>query len=35
MKKGIEKALDVTSSNINIYTYHSFCLEIIKNHIDI
>ncbi len=35
MKKGVEKALDVTSSNVNIYTYHSFCLEIIKNHPDI
>lgn len=35
MKKGVEKALDVTSSNVNIYTYHSFCLDIIKNHPDI
>ncbi len=35
MKKGIEKSLQVLNSDVNIYTYHGFCMEIIKNHPDI
>ena len=35
MKKGIEKALNLPNSNVNICTYHGFCLEIIKNYPDI
>ena len=34
MKKGIEKALNVPSTNVNIFTYHGFCLDVIKNHPD-
>ncbi len=35
MKKGIEKALNLPGTNVNIYTYHGFCLEVIKNHPDV
>ena len=34
MKKGIEKALNAASTNVNIFTYHGFCLDVIKNHPD-
>ena len=32
MKKRIEKELDINSARVNIYTYHSFCNEIIKEN---
>lgn len=35
MKKGLEKALGQVNTNINIYTYHSFCLDVIQNNPDI
>ena len=34
MKKRIEKELNVISTNIEIYTYHGFCCDIIENYQD-
>ena len=35
MKKGIEKALNIENLTVNIFTYHSFCLDVIKNNPEI
>ena len=35
MRKKIEKALNTADVSVNIYTFHSFCLEIIQNNPDI
>jgi len=32
MKKRIEKELNIISTNVQIYTYHSFCSNIIEEH---
>ena len=32
MKKGIDKQLGKIDSDVNVYTYHSFCNEIIKDN---
>lgn len=32
MKEKIEEVLNFQSSNINVYTYHGFCYEIIENY---